>query len=251
HEKVRPQHLTISHMFPSESVFRLKSFIDMCASHHDTDDGQPSDYEEVWVNGALKARGGFRFGRPFGCWRFFYESGKCSESVSFDLNGNIYGEHALFSATGTQLFSFCYQGPTLTGTFKEWYSNGQIKTEVEKFDDNKYGVSRSWYENGRIASESVYILGEFTGHISHWNSDGVLVYERIPAGNTRFYQEKEYNNKGQPMRMRSYLDHKLHGEEIEYYDFERQVMFDKPQGAYYVLGNKVTQDDFFAWKGEA
>lgn len=243
-------HLDIPYLFPSETVFRLRAFIDICRSQHATDEGHPSNYEEVWVNGSLKARGGFSFGRPFGCWRFFHDNGQCSEVVNLKADGNIYGEHALFDVKGSKLFSFCYQGPGFTGTLKEWYLNGQIKTELMASNGNRDGACRRWYENGRIANDTEFAAGELVGGFKQWNAEGVLVFERVPVENTRFYHEKQYNDQGQIMRMRSYLDHKLHGEEIVYFDYELKVMFDKPQGAYYVLGNKVTQDDFFGWKGE-
>ena len=73
-------HLDILAIFPSEGVFKLKMFMDMCRQHHASSD-LLSGYEEVWTNGVLRARGGFVSGQPCGCWRFFHDNGRCAEVV--------------------------------------------------------------------------------------------------------------------------------------------------------------------------
>ncbi|MBF0620129.1 MAG: hypothetical protein HQL19_08180 [Candidatus Omnitrophica bacterium] len=88
--------LDIPFLIPSEEIFKFSAFIDMCRKHHASDSGAASDYEEVSVGGLLKARGGFYSGRPYGCWRFFHENGKCSEFVHLDVEDKIIGEHVLF-----------------------------------------------------------------------------------------------------------------------------------------------------------
>ena len=242
-------HLDVPFIFPSECVFRLRSFVDMCQQHHINDQELTRDYEEVWVNGVLKARGGFYSGRPFGCWRFFHDNGRCAEVVRLDVDGKIQSEHVLFYLNGNRMFSFCHQGADLTGVLKEGFSNGQIKTEIKMREGKRDGVCRTWHENGRIASEGEFALGVVSGGYKRWDSEGVLFFERIAVENTKIHHEKQYNEQGQIMRLRSYIDNELHGEDISYFDFDRRIMLGKPLVSYYFYGKNVSQVEFLGRGG--
>ncbi len=243
-------HLDVPFLFPSEALFKLKSFIEICQRHHMDDSAVTRDYEEVWVAGSLKARGGFYSGRPCGCWRFFNENGQCAEVVHLDVEGNIYSEHVLFYSNGQRMFSFCHQGDVLSGPLMEWFSNGQIKRE-ERFREGKHnGMSRSWHENGRLEMEREFENDTPVGGYTLWDQDGLVIMERIPVEYTKVFQEKEYTRKGQLKRIRSYLaDYQMHGEETSYYDYERQVMREQPEVKYYLNNKEVNKVEYFARTG--
>ncbi len=244
-------HLDMPFLFPSENIFRLGSFIDMCQKHHADDSGLTGDYEEVWVGGVLKARGGFCSGRPFGCWRFFHDNGRCAEVVRLDAEGNIQSEHVLFHQNGNRMFSFHHQGLKLTGILKEGFSNGQVKSEIRAHQGKRDGLCRSWHENGRLASEGAFTIGAIFGDYKQWNSDGVLVYEREGVENTKICYEKQYNDQGQIQRVRPYLNNELHGEQIVYFDYERRIMLEKPRMTYYLHGREVAEAEFVARLGRS
>jgi antitoxin component YwqK of YwqJK toxin-antitoxin module len=242
-------HLDVPRLFPSETIFRLKAFSDICREHH-SEETPSTDHEEVWVSGVRRARGGFRAGRPFGTWRFFHENGHCAEVVCLDAEGNIFSEHVLFYDNGERQFAFYHQGQDLTGVLKEGYPNGQIKSEINIHNGKREGMCRQWHENGRLSFEGIFKDGQPGGQATNWDANGGMICERIQVENTEVFHEKEYTDKGQLKRVRSYLTAKgMHGEETVYYDYERRIMRATPEVNYYLYNKLVSKVEFFARTG--
>jgi antitoxin component YwqK of YwqJK toxin-antitoxin module len=243
-------HLDIPYIFPSECVFKLASFIDMCQRYHADATELMHDHEEIWVGGILKARGSFYAGRPFGRWRFFHENGQCAEVVDLDLDGNIKSEHVLFYQDGKRMFCFAHTGEELTGILEETYLNGQIKSKIRLQHGKREGICRQWHENGYLSFEGSYKEGVPDGKTTLWNETGIMIFERVQVEHTKVFYENEYTDKGQLKGRRHYLaDHQLHGEELVYFDDERRMPLETPQVNYYLHNKPVAKVEFFARGG--
>lgn len=239
-------HLDIPFVFPSEMIFKLKSFEDMCKRHHKDDEQRSGGYEEVWIAGRLKARGGFYQGIPCGCWRFFHDNGKLAETLILDDKGNIISMHSLSYPEGGRMFSFQYLGDGVTGHLKEYFRNGQQKSDVQVKDGKREGLCRTWHDNGYLSSEGVFKEGRRTNEYKQYNDEGILIFERAPLGHTRISCEKQYNDQGEVLKKCSYLGDNKHGEDIVYFDSARKVMLEVPKVTYYFNGREVARDEFLA-----
>ena len=73
----------------------------------------------------------------------------------------------LFYANGNKKSTSSYQpksdGGQLHGPYKEFFSNGQIKLEVNYINGNKEGLMVIYYEDGRIRERSNYKINELHG----------------------------------------------------------------------------------------
>ena len=84
--------------------------------------------------------------------------------VSTDL---MYYEGKLFSGVGYDIHSngqlkkeINYTDGKIHGSYKEWYSNGQLSVEYNLNKQGKRdGVWREWYENGQLLHEAKYKNG--------------------------------------------------------------------------------------------
>jgi hypothetical protein len=69
------------------------------------------------------------------------------------------------------------------GDRKEWYENGQIKTQQYVKNGKKCGKWETWYENGYMKSQCFYKNGKLSGEWTQWNENGELKSQR-------FYKKK-------------------------------------------------------------
>jgi antitoxin component YwqK of YwqJK toxin-antitoxin module len=60
------------------------------------------------------------------------------------------------------------------GIYKEYYKNGQIKSELFCKDGELNGISKFYYESGELKSEMNYINGELEGESKSYYKNGVL-----------------------------------------------------------------------------
>ncbi len=240
--------LDLPYIFPSESIFHLKPFIAMCK---ESSEGEYStgNYEEVWIEGRLRARGSFSKCRPSGIWRFFHDNGSCAEIVNLGDEGNIFAHHYLFYPNEVMSFSFEHSCAEVTGVLREWFPNGQVKSVINVQKGSLQGMCRRWYENGQLESEGEFSNGRKSGNYKQWNADGVLAFERVQVFNTTLHCEKIFNNEGKIVQSTSYMDDQLHGEEVQYFDYDHNVMFEKPQVIYHLNNKQVPPGEFFGRTG--
>jgi hypothetical protein len=71
------------------------------------------------------------------------------------------------------------------GIAREWYDNGQIKSEQGRLDDGLHGVSRIWDPNGQLRREARGELGVVIAS-REWDAQGNLVkeYQLGPSDDT-------------------------------------------------------------------
>ena len=78
---------------------------------------------------------------------------------------------------------------------KEWYENGQKKSEVTFKDGKINGLVTYWYENGEKKSEGTYKNGKKDGLFTWWYGNGKKEYEGTYKNGKKF-SVKEWNEDG-------------------------------------------------------
>lgn len=61
------------------------------------------------------------------------------------------------------------------GTFKEYFSNGSIKTEENYIYGVPDGRFNEWYQNGKQKEEVYYTEGNLTGKMTKWDDSGFII----------------------------------------------------------------------------
>jgi antitoxin component YwqK of YwqJK toxin-antitoxin module len=72
------------------------------------------------------------------------------------------------------------------GEHREWYSDGQIKSEQSFRDGLLEGVARKWFPGGRLYREATYEAGVEEGSQRMWYTDGSLRANYVVRDGRRF-----------------------------------------------------------------
>jgi hypothetical protein len=138
--------------------------------------------------------------------------------IQFDKNDSLYhvkdfypngkiqmeGTYSSFDKSVKENLWCNYITNTKEGEFKEWYSNGQIKSKTNYLNGLRHGLHEYWYSNGQRESIQHYVNGQEQGKTTWRNADGSLQNEFIfDKGMNRYpknavyhyisYKPKEYN----------------------------------------------------------
>jgi len=112
-------------------------------------------------------------------------SSNASENVKPKLK-----EYSIYEITipnDTMAF-FKYDMKPVTGFVREWYEDGQLKSECNYKDGKRDGAEKGWYEDGQLKSECNYKDGKWDLW-KGWNEDGQLQFnykDGRHGGNTEF-----------------------------------------------------------------
>lgn len=93
--------------------------------------------------------------------------------------------------------SFCVfaQSKHEDGGFKEYYKNGNTKTEGVYKNNYKVGRWKEYYENGQLKKENVFKAnGNWTGYKRLYSEKGLLSIETQPEGNGGLTEKHYFNN---------------------------------------------------------
>ena len=116
-------------------------------------------------NGTMHWEREFRFGKPTGAWRSWYE------------NGN----------PRTECF---YLGPDVERTMSFWREDGKLSAQGPACDGARRGTWRFWWTNGQLAEEGQYQSSLKEGPWTGWSRDGKRKFERVYARNVRVSQKE-------------------------------------------------------------
>ena len=101
-------------------------------------------------------------------------SSNASENVKPKLK-----EYSIYEITipnDTMAF-FKYDMKPVTGFVREWYEDGQLKSECNYKDGKRDGAEKGWYEDGQLKYECNYKDGKRDGAEKGWYEDGQLKSE--------------------------------------------------------------------------
>ncbi len=94
-----------------------------------------------------------------------------------ELNDKNHGWWISFDADNSKKWERHYLYGKKNGPEREWYTNGQLKSECNYYDDKLNGLWKTWYSNGQLKNDSYFINGE-QSHYSRWyNMQGKLIAE--------------------------------------------------------------------------
>jgi antitoxin component YwqK of YwqJK toxin-antitoxin module len=141
-----------------------------------------------------------RNGIPAGLWTYWYP------------NGNIKWEKNYLDVDYTTI-------PIVLDE-KQYYENGQIKSEVHQVASplegyyngvgtSDEGVHKEWFENGQLKVETHYFDGDREGDEKHWNKNGVLIKHLKYKKGDLFHWQRYYDDDGNLTKKEYYSNGKL------------------------------------------
>ncbi len=132
--------------------------------------------EWIWrfKDGTLNTIGGFVNGEKDGRWEWWYENGAKFAETDY-LTGVSQDKLSYYSNDGKLLAEGTYDadGHETNGTFVDFTSDLVLTAQRTWTDGVKVGTWKEWYENGQQKSESHYTDGRQTGTWTTWNEEGV------------------------------------------------------------------------------
>lgn len=174
-----------------------------------SDDTVVSDglHKEYYSSGQLYVSGEFRRGKASGKWTFHHPDGQVAKEVEYKdgrpvgevkvLNpegklvsrreyaedGGRAGVWETYSADGaTKLREETYRDGKANGTFRLWYTNGQLRQESTFADGKLEGLATEWTRVGDKRAEVMFKAGLKDGPTKIWQADGKVVEQTYEAG---------------------------------------------------------------------
>jgi len=130
----------------------------------------------------------------------------------------------------------------LNGTFKEFFSNGNVKREITYLNGKKNGLMRTYYENGQLEQEGVYIDDQFEGTYRSYYEDGTLHQEKDYLKGQLNGIYKACDEHGIPFFEISYKNNMQHGPDKIYDKMGSLQYIDEYKDG--ILVNRKTYDEY-------
>ncbi|MBK8612249.1 MAG: toxin-antitoxin system YwqK family antitoxin [Flavobacteriales bacterium] len=124
---------------------------------------QQGPFEQFFDNGQPKARSTYQKGQPEGTMTYFFPSGK-KEIEGKMVNGDRDGTWYYFNEDGTVQIQILYK----TGTYVK--------------DRKENGTFKEYYDQDKLKSEVTYKAGRKEGRFTEWNNDGAWVERPVKIG---------------------------------------------------------------------
>jgi len=117
--------------------------------------------ERIWYpSGALHWEREFRYGKPAGVWRSWWENGQ----------------------PRTECYYF---GPDVERTMTFWREDGKLQAQGPACDGSRRGRWRFWWSDGQLSDEGDYRGGLREGVWQAWSQDGQRRFEIVYQRNVR------------------------------------------------------------------
>lgn len=68
----------------------------------------------------------------------------------------------------------CYEEGILSGLSRDWYLNGQLRSQTDYRWNRVHGHDREWFENGQLKSDAIVELG-IAIRKQEWDEEGNLI----------------------------------------------------------------------------
>ncbi len=163
---------------------------------------QPDSFEvRYYPNGKKYSEGYYKRGERVGLWTTWYENGVVQSKINYTaglLDGNCewwytnslpwqkgtykqgkkHGVHFVFdSIAGKKCGEYHYKDDMLEGWYKEWFSNGKIKTSAKFKNGKADGNCQYWARNGGLILECYFVNGREQGMFTFYYDNGLKAIE--------------------------------------------------------------------------
>ena len=108
-----------------------------------------------------------------GDWTWWHQNGRVYQQGKYNEHGEKMGTWKVFYDDGSKCAEECYGN----GTSREWYQNGNLKSEVTVANGLKQGTYKSWYANGQQKDEIPFVRGVKQGATTEWHENGKKKFE--------------------------------------------------------------------------
>jgi antitoxin component YwqK of YwqJK toxin-antitoxin module len=129
--------------------------------------GKPSvkhGKDTIWsASGVKQWEREYKYGKPYGAWRSWYESGKPR--------------------------SECFYGdPEVDTRMTFWHANGHVSLQGPARNGSRRGEWKIWYANGQLAEQGKFVDSQREGEWLAWSEDGSEAWKRTYRRNIRVAQ---------------------------------------------------------------
>ncbi len=100
------------------------------------------------------------------------------------------------------------------GSYKEYYDNGNLKTEKTVINAKTSGSLKAYYPNGVLQSEAYYLAGRLNGGVRIYNEGGGLLFEQNFKDGIQNGYSREFDDKGALKSEQFYVDGKLNEQKV-------------------------------------
>lgn len=124
-------------------------------------------------------------------------------TVANTTGGRTYVDSKLFTGT---LYALSADGDTLEmksyedgrehGLHREFYDNGQLKSERMFNEGKKKGIHRTWWPNGVLQSEHPFRNDEFEGRCRSWSPEGTLLTNKNYKEGHEHGRQQQWDSNG-------------------------------------------------------
>lgn len=103
-----------------------------------------------------------------------YEGPEYSKTLEANYNNGVLDGlyKTWYTHNGAKEFIGQYSNDKKTGTWEQYYFNGQLMSEGSYEEGLETGTWEYYYENGQIKARGAYAAGEEIGEWEYWNEDG-------------------------------------------------------------------------------
>lgn len=120
-----------------------------------------------------------------------------------------------------------------SGSYQEWYPNGQIKIEgtviggmsdLTQEAQNGYlfdGLCKVWNEDGALQAEISYVKGLLDGASTYYHSNGLIWKSAVFSNDQLEGDYRLYTSNGELLKVESYVKGKKHGSAVRFWCDEK------------------------------
>jgi len=132
-------------------------------------------------------------------YKSYHPNGKLSQQGYYKIiNGEYkkFGRYKQWYENGQSRTQEYYENDKITGYFKVWYENGQLNHYGFFKNEKLEGIFKSFYENGKLASTSYYTNGEKNGMHKFWYENSLIKIQCCYINNLLDGEYKEWYENG-------------------------------------------------------
>ncbi len=103
------------------------------------------------------------------------------------------------------------------GVYKEYYENGELRSEVVLRDEQLNGLAKAYTKKGTLYAERNYVNGIIEGNYKNYYFSGELHSIGVAKNNKTNGEQKTYYKTGELMEDANMRDGIYHGKTVNYY----------------------------------